>query len=156
HAGPATLPSPTASSRGCPSFAPEPVDIGIEHATAIALSVTETRAISDGNVVCVHRAAGAKPIVRATGVVRAAASPSRICAQHTSGSFECFGDGERPYDFGYFERQLVRSPETGAARESARRDDRARDRRSDAAGRRKKAASSASDASRCPHSEVTR
>jgi hypothetical protein len=104
---PATLPSPSPSSRHlCPRFEKEPVDMGIEHATALALSVAETCAISDGKVVCVHRAEGARPIVRASDVARVAASPfRRICAQHTDGTFECFGDGHRPYEFGYFEKQ---------------------------------------------------
>jgi hypothetical protein len=100
---PTSLPTPKRND-ACRRFEKTLVDMGIERASALVLGLKETCAIADGSLVCLHRAVGAKPLVKISDVARAAAGWSpHICAQHTNGAFECFGD--KPYDLGYFEKQ---------------------------------------------------
>ena len=99
-----TAAAPTRAPR-CPGFTRDPVDLGIEHASSLALGVADTCAVSDGNLVCVPRKGSAAPTVRMRDVLRAAGGNGRrVCALRTNHTLDCFDGGDERYEFSYFER----------------------------------------------------
>lgn len=104
QAQPAATVAPPAKSSVCRRFEREPVDLGIEHASSIAVSGTDTCAISDGKLVCLARKHGAVVTVRMPDATRVAANGGgRMCALRSNATLDCF-DAEKRFDFRYLER----------------------------------------------------
>ena len=88
----------------CRRFEREPIDVGIEHASALALSIADICAISDGKLICRGRSHDAAASMRMPDAVRVAASNERrVCALRSNATLDCF-DGEKRFDFRYLER----------------------------------------------------